>query len=158
PRISVFGFRAEGERISAALSESGDLIADRFLVATGAWSEELLEPFGLTLKVFPVRGQIVLFNPGYQLLRRIVQTGKNDVVPRDVGRVMAGSTEEEVGFIKETTHEAISGLTDYACALVPALADAPIEAAWAGLRPATRDELPHLGRVPGTANLYLAAG
>jgi len=41
---------------------------------------------------------------------------------------------------------------------VPALADATVERAWAGLRPATRDGRPYLGPVPGLENLFVAAG
>jgi glycine oxidase len=41
---------------------------------------------------------------------------------------------------------------------VPALAAAPLERCWAGLRPGSPDGLPFLGAVPGWDNLYVAAG
>jgi len=41
---------------------------------------------------------------------------------------------------------------------VPALEHVPVERTWAGLRPSTQDNLPFLGIVTGTRNLYLAAG
>lgn len=154
----IHGFHRSEERIDAALTSSGPLTADRYLIATGAWSDELLGPLGLKPAVFPMRGQIVLFNPQRPLLRAIVNQGKNYLVPRDDGRILAGSTEERAGFVKQTTAEALAELTRLAHRLVPALAHAAVETTWAGLRPATRDEIPFLGRVPGTRNLFLAAG
>jgi glycine oxidase len=72
--------------------------------------------------------------------------------------VLAGSTEEHVGFDKRTTQEAVAELARFACDLVPALAGAAIERTWAGLRPGTPDELPYLGPLPGLDNAWVAAG
>src|SRR5207244_12004084 len=79
-------------------------------------------------------------------------------VPRADGRVLVGSTEEDVGFDKRTTARAIHDLLELACSLVPGLADAPLERCWAGLRPGSPDGLPYLGRVPGWDNVFVAAG
>jgi glycine oxidase len=84
--------------------------------------------------------------------------GKRYLVPRPDGRVLVGSTEEDVGFDKRTTAGAIRDLLDFAIAVVPALAAAPLERSWAGLRPGSPDGLPFLGPVPGVENLYVAAG
>jgi glycine oxidase len=79
-------------------------------------------------------------------------------VPRPDGRVLAGSTEEDVGFDKRTTAGAVSDLIRFACGLVPGLATAQVERCWAGLRPGSADGLPFLGPVPGVENLLVAAG
>jgi glycine oxidase len=42
--------------------------------------------------------------------------------------------------------------------MVPGLADAAVEKAWAGLRPGSPDSLPFLGPVPGHNNVLVAAG
>jgi glycine oxidase len=91
-------------------------------------------------------------------IRRIVNEGSRYIVPRDDGRVLVGSTEEEVGFDQHTTAEGLADLAGFARSLVPALADAPIERSWAGLRPAPLDGLPYLGPLPGLANAFVAAG
>ena len=158
PNRAVREFKRDGSRIVAAVTDQGEWQAERFLVAAGAWTRRLLEPLGAKGNVFPVRGQIVLFNPGRVVFRTIVSRGKHYLVPRDDGRILAGSTEEDAGFTKATTPEATAKLTTLAHELVPALRDAPIEVAWSGLRPGTGDELPYLGRVPETDNLFLAAG
>ena len=71
---------------------------------------------------------------------------------------LAGSTEEDAGFDKRTTAGAVGQLLAFAVALVPGLAQAPLERCWAGLRPGSPDGLPFLGAVPGCASLYVAAG
>jgi glycine oxidase len=100
----------------------------------------------------------VLFGCERPPITRIINEGSRYLVPRDDGHVLAGSTEEEVGFDKRTTDEAIFELTEFARGVLPALADAPIERTWAGLRPGSFDGLPYLGRLPGLKNAFVAAG
>jgi glycine oxidase len=91
-------------------------------------------------------------------MRRIVLAGKRYLVPRDDGRVLVGSTEEDAGFNAATTVTAISGLLRFATELAPALGEAVVERCWAGLRPGNGDGMPTLGRLPAFDNLWVAAG
>ena len=50
---------------------TGNLSADDYIVASGAWSGELLAATGLQLPVEPVRGQMLLFNGPPGLVRTI---------------------------------------------------------------------------------------
>lgn len=154
----VYGFERAGGRITAVRTARGPLSAGKFLVATGAWTDGLLEGIGWRPGIRPVRGQIALLHPQSPLLGRVVEEGKRYLVPRPDGRVLVGSTEEDAGFEKQTTAGAIAALLGFAFSLVPALAQAPLERCWAGLRPGSPDGLPFLGAVPGTDNLFVAAG
>jgi glycine oxidase len=158
PRCAVLAFVVKDKRILAAETAAGRIAAGKFLVAAGAWTDSLLATVGCRLDIHPVRGQIALLHTGRPLLKRILLEGKRYLVPRADGRVLVGSTEEEVGFDKRTTASAIAELLTFAQSLVPALADAQVEQCWAGLRPGSRDGLPSLGRVPGYDNLFVAAG
>jgi glycine oxidase len=158
PGCPILGFDRAGERITAVRSACGPLSAARYLVAAGAWSETLLQEVGFRPGIRPVRGQIALLNTATPLLTHIVEAGKRYLVPRPDGRVLVGSTEEDAGFVKRTTTAAIAGLLQFALALVPELANAPLERCWAGLRPGSPDGLPFLGGVPGVDNLFVAAG
>jgi glycine oxidase len=81
------------------------------------------------------------------------------LVPRGDGRILVGSTEEpEAGFEKRTTEAGITGLIRFACGILPALATAPVEKTWAGLRPGSPDGMPFLGRLSGWVNAFVAAG
>jgi glycine oxidase len=137
---------------------NGSLRAERFLLASGAWTEALLEQVGWRPGIRPIRGQIALLNSRAPLFRRILLWGARYLVPRPDGRVLIGSTEEDAGFDKRTTAGAVSELLSLACDLVPGLSEAHLERCWAGLRPGSPDGLPFLGRVPGLDNLFVAAG
>jgi glycine oxidase len=154
----IEGFARQGQRIGAAVTRGGSLAAGQFLIAAGAWSDRLLEPLGVRLGIGPVRGQIALLDAGSASPRRILLRGKRYLVPRGDGKVLVGSTEEDAGFDKHTTAEAITDLLAFARALVPGLTSARVERCWAGLRPGSPDGMPFLGRVPGFDNLWVAAG
>ena len=158
--VPVVRLRTDGRRIISAQSEVGrEWAAKDFLVASGAWSDRLLGALALRTGVHPVRGQMVLFQPAAPLLTRILCFEKRYLVPREDGRILVGSTEEpEAGFEKRTTVAGIDGLIRFATEVLPALAAAPVEKTWAGLRPGSPDGMPFLGRVPGWDNAFVAAG
>ena len=158
PGCPVHGFEWQGQRVVAAKTNRGRLHADRYVLATGAWSEPLLEQLGWRPGIHPVRGQIASLKSDVPVLRRILLWGPRYVVPRADGRVLIGSTEEHAGFNKQTTAAAIADLLALGCQLAPGLAEARVEHSWAGLRPGSPDGLPFLGSVPGFDNVYVAAG
>ncbi len=158
PNCRVQGFEKEGERVLSVRTAQGKMSASKYLLTAGAWTEGLLKEIGCQPGIRPIRGQIALLQATPKLLTRVVEVGKRYLVPRLDGHVLVGSTEEDAGFEKQTTATAIRGLLDFALAIVPALADAPVERCWAGLRPGSPDGLPFLGCVPGLANLFIAAG
>src|SRR5262245_22007362 len=158
PHEPVVGFGLRHGRVVAAVPPNKPRAAGQFLVTAGAWTDRVLAPAGRRLGVRPVRGQIVLYHADRPLFRPVLEVGKRYLVPRDDGRILVGSTEEDVGFDKSTTVDAIAGLKRFACQTVPALAEVAVETTWAGLRPASRDGVPLLGPVPDVGNLFVAAG
>jgi glycine oxidase len=147
-----------GQRIAGLHTANGFVGGDSFLIAAGAWSDALLEQAGWKPGIRPIRGQIVLLNTLALPFRHVLMWGPRYLVPRPDGRVLAGSTEEDAGFDKRTTAQAVQELLALACRLVPSLANAALERCWAGLRPGSPDGLPFLGPVPGFDNLFVAAG
>jgi glycine oxidase len=151
-------FVLDGRRVKGVRTANELLTGDRVLLAAGAWTDRLLKPLGMRLRIEPVRGQIALLNPGKVVFRRILLWGARYLVPRLDGRVLIGSTEEHAGFEKNTTADGIEGLLALGVKLVPALAAAAREKTWAGLRPGSPDGLPFLGPAPAIENLFVAAG
>jgi glycine oxidase len=160
-------FESRENGLTAVVTSAGPLIARQFCFTSGAWTGQLCSKIGIPLGVLPIRGQMVLFSTNGQrasdacstlLPSRIITEGSRYLVPREDGRILVGSTEEEVGFDKGTTEEAIAELTAFARELAPALEHAAVEKTWAGLRPASFDGLPYLGSLPGLANCFVAAG
>ena len=113
---------------------------------------------GVVLDVRPSRGQLVTLRPRGLALTRMLTWRGWYLVPKPDGTVMAGSTEEEVGFDARPTADGVHGLLEFAMRAVPQLRDATVQQVWAALRPATPDGLPVVGRAPGIPNLVLAAG
>lgn len=158
PGAAAEDFEIRGDRVRAVSTGLGLLKADRVCLTSGTWTAALARKLGTMPAIKPVRGQIVLLSLARPAVARIVNEGRRYLVPRDDGRLLVGSTEEDVGFDRATTAGAVSGLLQFAICLVPELERAQIERSWAGLRPATADGLPYLGRVPGLENAFIAAG
>jgi glycine oxidase len=156
--VEVSGFERQGDRILAATSAGRRFEAQQFCICGGAWSTPLLQYFGLPLSIRPIRGQIVLLKLDRQVLRHVIYDGPHYLVPRADGHVLVGSTVEDVGFDTHTTNEAIERMLEFAYRIAPQLSEASVEQSWAGLRPATKDGLPYLDRVPDTINCFVATG
>lgn len=154
----ITGWERTEHRMVAAISAHSRWEAGQFCITAGAWSHLLLDDLGIANGVYPVRGQMVLFHLPRMLFPCVINEGTRYLVPREDGRILAGSTEEEVGFDSGTTEEAVTGLIDFAHSLVPELGRAHVESTWAGLRPASFDGLPYMGRLPRTENAFVAAG
>ncbi len=133
--------------------------AGAVVLAGGAWSARAAAGAGLDLRVEPVRGQNLRLRmpPGTSLTLNVYH-GETILVPRPGGRVVAGVTIESVGFDSRATVDGIASILERAERLVPALAGAAMEQAYAGLRPATPDGLPLIGRPRGVDGLVVATG
>jgi glycine oxidase len=65
---------------------------------------------------------------------------------------------EYAGFQPAVTRDGITGVLQGGERLYPALKGAAVRRTWAGLRPASPDDRPFIGRDPETANLFYATG
>jgi len=154
----VIGFDFHDSAATGVMTPGETLRAGRFCVAGGAWTKSLLTPLGFEVAIEPIRGQVVMLSMPRTPFRHAIEVGSRYLVPRPDGRVLVGSTVEYVGFDRQNTAEGVRELIDFALDLVPVLAQADVERTWAGLRPGSADGLPYLGRVPGTENVFVAAG
>ncbi len=158
----VTGLLHHGGRVTGVKTPRGDLAADVVIIAAGSWSGRLLDalevPLAKAVEIRPVRGQMLLFKGPPGLVKRIILGHKHYVIPRRDGRVLVGSTMEEVGFDKTITTEARDELLEAAYRLVPALAEFPLERHWAGLRPGSPIGVPTISEHPDIAGLYVNSG
>jgi glycine oxidase len=141
-----------------ATGQSQVITADSVVLCGGVWSGQAAEDFGLKMSMVPIRGQILLYRLPEPPFQSVVNEGHRYFVPRDDGHVLVGSTEEEVGFQNGTTPECLNMLARWAEGLLPGIAAIQPVKCWSGLRPATFDGFPIIGRVPDAANLFVAAG
>ena len=144
-------------RVAFALNGEIPDFTPHYLVSAGAWTSEVLRAVG-EFAVRPVRGQMLCLKGEPGVLKRIVMKGDRYLIPRQDGRILVGSTLEEAGFDVRTTAAAREELWHAAIEILPALAQYPIEAHWAGLRPGTPTGIPYIGRHPRFENLWLCTG
>ncbi len=153
--VTVKNFIYEQNCVTGVCTTTNDLIhAEHYVLATGAWSQELLP-----IPVHPKKGQMlsVRATDNKLPLKQVLFGSDIYIVPRIDGRIIIGATSEEVGFTPYNTPAGMQLLLQRAIRLYPQLQHYPIEEFWWGFRPATPDELPILGASP-YSNLTLATG
>lgn len=177
--VAVTGLapKSDGKTVTAVRTARGAVEADHVVIAAGGGSAALL---GLPDATRPRKGQLVVTErspalaaslPGslmscrYLLSKDAIraasaETGRRFglvIDPLRTGQFLIGSTREE----REDTgndHDAVSRLLASAVKLMPALAHLRAIRVFAGVRTATRDGLPIVGRMPDLENLLVATG
>ncbi|MEO0838994.1 MAG: glycine oxidase ThiO [Cyanobacteria bacterium J06643_5] len=154
--IAVKGIIQQHGEVKGLQTDAGTLCADKYVLATGAWSNELFP-----LPVRPIKGQMLSFKAPLETkdlsLNRVLFGEDIYIVPRRDGRIIIGATCEQVGFTPGNTPVGIQALLQAAIRLYPQLQNYPIEEFWWGFRPTTPDELPILGK-SWCKNLIFATG
>src|SRR5262249_24989992 len=88
PAPALVGLERDGRRIGGLKTTTGVLPCGQVVVAAGAWSGGLLVGFGARVATPPLKGQIVMLRGDRIRLRRIIEHGKNYLVPREDGRIL----------------------------------------------------------------------
>lgn len=155
--VSAKAIQHQQGRITRIKTTAGDWQAEQYVLATGAWSGQLL-----SVPVVPRKGQMLAVQAipteeMVQPLQQILFGTQIYLVPRRDGQIVIGATSEDVGFAPDNTPAGVQSLLEAAIALYPPIQDFPIREFWWGFRPATPDEYPILGYGP-YRNLILATG
>ncbi|MFS0723285.1 glycine oxidase ThiO [Paenibacillus sp. 1P07SE] len=149
----------EDERAYVTDAQGQIYEGDCLVICNGAWAGALQEPLGLQLPVYPIRGQICAYElaePG--TVRHMVFGSQGYVVPKANGTLVCGASEDVAGFDTSVTERGIGRLLNWNHRLYPFLEQLQPYHRWAGLRPATQDGYPLLGKLPGRRQLVMAAG
>jgi glycine oxidase len=128
-------------------TDAGRIEAGALVLAAGAWSGQI--PGLPALPVRPVRGQMALLGAVGWPWKGSSRRRQVYLVRRGDSDLLVGSTVEEAGFRSQPTVAGIAGLLELARQSYPELGEARLEAAWAGLRPGSADDLPIVGWLPG---------
>ena len=160
-RTPVTGFEVGGGSVTAVLSGSERLTADRYVIAAGSYSPLLLKTMGLRLPVRPAKGYSLTFEPARLDPPLRFPVCDDDfhavVVPLD-GLIRVAGTAEFAGYDLSLPESRIRNLLTLVRKVLPA---APLERArarpWCGLRPMSVDGVPIIGPTP-LGNLWLNTG
>jgi glycine oxidase len=160
--LSVNALRIRNEKVYGVETPNGFVDAPIVVVAAGAWSSLINAPVSAPgwppFEIEPVRGQMLCFEAHPQIARHVIYSSLGYLVPRHDGRVLAGSTVEQVGFDKSVTNEGRDAIRLMALEIAPGIAALPVIDSWAGFRPRAKDGLPVLGSSAAVAGLFFATG
>ena len=156
---AVDGLVVEGGRIAGVRAGSQVLTADRYVLAFGSYSRGMLEPLGLDLPVYPVKGYsltVPLIDPARAPQSTVLDETYKIAITRFDHRIRVGGMAELGGYDRRLDARRRATLEHVVNDLFPG-GDLARAAFWTGLRPMTPDSTPIVGptRYP---NLYLNTG
>ncbi len=154
----VEGFLREGSGVVGVRTPGGAIRAGATVIAAGAWTAAVGELLDLELPTRPVRGQMLALADAAPSLRHAIAGAGGFLIPRADGTIAVAATVDEAGFDTRITPDGLTWLATLIRTLAPGYAGARVVETWAGLRPATADDLPLMGRAPGLDGLWVAAG
>ncbi|MDX6530772.1 MAG: glycine oxidase [Blastocatellia bacterium] len=155
---SVSAIRIEQQSVCGVVASNGPFDAPIVVLAAGAWNSLIDAPGLPSIQIEPVRGQMLCFAASPQIARHVIYSSRGYLVPRRDGRVLAGSTAEQVGFDKSMTDEGVATIKSMAIEIAPGIAALPLIDSWAGFRPRAKDGLPVLGPSVQIEGLFYATG
>ena len=138
-------------------TDSGLSEVDTVVLAAGAWSGRI-DGVPCAVPVRPVRGQLLHVESDGNAPRRIIWDDECYIVPWKDGSLLLGATVEEAGFDERATTAAVRDLLEAASGLLPSVWQARFRQVKVGLRPASSDGLPLVGRSDQCPGLVYATG
>jgi glycine oxidase len=138
------GIWKEGGLCRGLRLTNGKAEATWTIIAAGCFSAKI-EGAAPYAPVSPTKGQMAALRCEAVKIQHVLWSENIYLVPRNDGRILAGSTVERIGFDHDVTAGGMKKIMNGAIELLPALAKARIEETWAGLRPDSPDHLPILG-------------
>ena len=158
----VRAIRTAAAEVLDVTLENESLKADAYVVAMGSYSPLLLNPIGLRIPVYPLKGYSVTLRlgPEHEALApkvSLTDEGRKIVISRLGSRLRAAGTAELAGYDTTVNSVRCAAIARRLAELFPGLAGITAYDTWSGLRPATPNNVPIIGRT-GLRNLFLNTG
>jgi D-amino-acid dehydrogenase len=149
-----------GGGITGVHTDAGLLKADKVVLALGSYSPKLLEPVGIRIPVYPVKGYSItvpITDAQYAPESTIMDETHKVAVTRLGDRIRVGGTAELAGYSLNLREPRRGTLNHVVTDLFPKGGDVSKASFWCGLRPMTPDGTPIIGPTP-VQDLLLATG
>lgn len=151
---SVLDFVRNGRQITAVKTDAGEIAADAFVLAAGAWSNTLLSSLGLKVPMESERGYHVEFvNPNIELKSNWMLRQRKFAMNSMDGRLRCGGIVEFGGLNAPPSREPFELLKRNALQVLPQLEYDEVRE-WMGHRPSTSDSLPVVGNFGQFENMW----
>lgn len=146
---AVTGFALRGGAAVAAITPSGPMQADAFVIAAGVASAMLARPFGVRLPLYPLKGYSItvdVADADSAPRVNITDGARKMVFARLGGRLRVAGMAELVGHDTSIPSARVDALVGGLRSVFPRVRLGCELAPWAGMRPATPTGLPVVGR------------
>ncbi len=157
----ITGWRHNAGKIAAALTASGEITGDEFVLCGGSWSPGMVRELRLDIPMQAGKGYSVTHPSPRQLpqLCAIFVEARVAVTPMD-GALRVGGTMEIAGLNEEINPRRVEGIIKSIPLYYPELQAADFRGLpiWRGLRPCAPDGMPYIGRCRQWQNLSTATG
>jgi glycine oxidase len=140
------------------VADASVLDADAVVIAAGSWSGRPWLHAVPTAPVKPVRGQLLELACDTRPAGRVIWGADCYLVPWRDNTLLVGATVEDVGFDESATVAGVSGLVEAAREVIPSVQGSRFKEVRVGLRPATPDLLPIVGRSALIPGAYYVTG
>jgi sarcosine oxidase, subunit beta len=161
----VGGFLRHGDRVTGVVTAAGAIEAGAVVIATGAWSGVVGRLAGVDLPVRPHRRHKFMTAPfPFDRIPAatpfVIDPHRNFSLRREGPGLLLGHgrRDEPESFGTEIDRSLEPQVVARAIHRAPALADAALMRAWAGLYEMTPDQTGIVSAVPGVAGLHVIAG
>ncbi|MGD9860682.1 MAG: D-amino acid dehydrogenase [Marinobacterium sp.] len=157
---TIDSIEAEQGRIKGVKTSGGDVRGDRYLVALGSYSPQLLKPLGMRLPIYPVKGfslTIPITDASRAPESTVMDETYKVAVSRLGDRIRVGGTAELTGYDLSTPESRRANVEFVVNDLFGGSGDPSQAELWTGLRPMTPDGTPILGPT-GYPELFLNTG
>ena len=136
----------------------GDFAAGTVILTAGVWSERLLRPLGVRVRLEAERGYHMIFkDPGIVLNNAIHDVDNTFVASSMEMGIRSAGTAEFAGIDSAPDYRRSSVFVRHTQSLLPGIRVGETEP-WMGRRPSTPDSLPYIGEVPGFPRLFCGFG
>jgi D-amino-acid dehydrogenase len=159
----IEAIEATGGQVSALrLRNGGAASADAYVMSLGSYSPLLLAPLGIRIPVYPLKGYSITLPLGPKEAAAAPTVSLTDeafkiVISRLGNRLRAAGTAELTGYDTTINPVRCASIAGRIRDLFPALNGVTAADYWTGLRPATPNNVPVIGRTK-LKNLYLNTG
>jgi len=150
----------EGGAVTGVATDAGILEGDAYLVALGSYSPRLVQPLGLRLPVYPVKGYSItapIIDADRAPVSTLLDESYKVAITRLGDRIRVGGMAEISGFNNSLPTARRTTLEHSVGTLFPEAGDLRAATYWSGLRPMTPDSTPIIGRTR-YPNLFLNTG
>ena len=154
----VKGLEKNGARVTGIITDEEVVSCGAVVLAMGAWTSEASDWIDTPVPIRPYKGQMVELKAPGPPLGANIHHGRSYVTSKLNGTILSGSYDGFRGYDKSVSQEGVEHVLEGALKVCPAMEESSISWVITGLRPATPDEIPILGPVPGLDGAFISAG